>query len=139
MSFFFAHFASILPSSESFFALFKHLLSCLTKKEPISGKVKRKEEVKEDTNLVVSTTKVMEVEEEEEKPQTELVVQTLMEYLVLHFSLFPAGIAQIRLDVSSLFVPTANVPLLLSLEEKTQVSILHFFNTIVSRNTNLVS
>ena len=139
MSFFFAHFASILPSSESFFALFKHLLSCLTKKEPISGKVKRKEEVKEDTNLVVSTTKVMEVEEEEEKPQTELVVQTLMEYLVLHYSLFPAGIAQIRLDVSSLFVPTANVPLLLSLEEKTQVSILHFFNTIVSRNTNLVS
>ena len=139
MSFFFAHFASILPSSESFFALFKHLLSCLTRKEPISGKVKRKEEVKEDTNLVVSTTKVMEVEEEEEKPQTERVVQTLMEYLVLHYSLFPAGIAQIRLDVSPLFVPTANVPLLFSLEEKTQVSILHFFNTIVSRNTNLVS
>ena len=139
VSYFFSHFASILPSSESFFSLFKHLLSCLTKKEPISGKVRRKKEEEVDSNLVVSTTKVMEVEEEEEKPKTELIVQTLMDYLVLHYSLFPAGIAQIRLDVSALFVPTANVPLLFSLEERTQVSILHFFHTIVSRNTNLVS
>lgn len=137
--FFFAHFASIFPSSDAFIALFKQLLVCLTKKEPISGRVRRREEKKEELNLVVGATKVTEEEEEEEGNHTELILQKLVDFLALHYSLFPAGMSQLRLDVSPLFVPISNVPLLFTLEETTQISLLSFMHLIVSRNTNLVA